>query len=309
MTRGSCYTWVMGLANRIMIGLAVGLCVGYASTFSGCTTFTRQPAIPDRNKLERDQLVIHSDFQVSRYHRMLDELTALRWDVSGKLDLTISDEPIHIYLFRTDRRYKEFMRHSFPELPQRRAFFIETDTGLNVYAHWGNHIAEDLRHEVVHGYLHSGVPNLPLWLDEGLAEYFEVPRGHQGCNASHIELLRDHMRQQTWQPDLNRLERLTMASEISLLDYAESWAWVHLFLETERSRKDFLQVYLKRLQAEGWSPAISTLLAEWEESPNERLLDHISSLRTHSVNLSSDQSVEDSLHVVGPTSHGSASAK
>ena len=118
----------MGSANRIMIGLAVGLCAGYASTFSGCATFTRQPTIPGRNKLELDQLVIHSDFQLSRYHRMLDELTGLRSDVSGKLDLTIFDEPIHIYLFRTDRRYKKFMSHSFPELPQRRAFFIETDT-------------------------------------------------------------------------------------------------------------------------------------------------------------------------------------
>ncbi|GIT30210.1 MAG: hypothetical protein Ct9H300mP1_22560 [Planctomycetaceae bacterium] len=33
---------------------------------------------------------------------------------------------------------------------------------------------EDLRHEFTHGVLHSSLKRVPLWLDEGLAEYFEV---------------------------------------------------------------------------------------------------------------------------------------
>jgi hypothetical protein len=90
-----------------------------------------------------------------------------------------------------------------PNLPRRRAFFVETDTRLSVYAYWGDRVAEDLRHEVVHGYLHAVVPHLPLWLDEGLAEYFEVPRGLSGLWAwvhylletspRHQQLLRDHL--------------------------------------------------------------------------------------------------------------------
>ena len=74
----------------------------------------------------------------------------------------------------------EYLTRNFPSVPSRRAFFLETDTRLAVYAHWSDRVAEDLRHEVAHGYLHSVVPGLPLWLDEGLAEYFEVPRGQNG---------------------------------------------------------------------------------------------------------------------------------
>ena len=62
---------------------------------------------------------------------------------------------------------------------------METDTRLTVYAYWGDRVAEDLRHEVTHGYLHTMVPHVPLWLDEGLAQLADTSgrpvtsRGHR----------------------------------------------------------------------------------------------------------------------------------
>ena len=41
---------------------------------------------------------------------------------------------------------------------------------------------------MAHGYLHSAFPSIPLWLDEGLAEYFETPRGDAGLNGRHVAL-------------------------------------------------------------------------------------------------------------------------
>ena len=60
---------------------------------------------------------------------------------------------------------------------------METDARLAVYAQWGDRMAEDLRHEVTHGYLHSVVPDVPQWLDEGIAKFYEVPRGQRGLNC------------------------------------------------------------------------------------------------------------------------------
>ena len=68
------------------------------------------------------------------------------------------------------------MTRHFPGTPSRRAFFVESPTHLSVYAQWGDRVQEDLRHEVVHGYLHAVLRDIPLCLDEGIAEYFEVPR-------------------------------------------------------------------------------------------------------------------------------------
>ena len=173
-----------GLSSSKSVESSRGLSVGsrvlqtalVAVLVSGCVTFDPNagiPPLPDRHDVFLDQLVVHSNFELPGQHRLLQELNAQRTDLSSKLALPISDEPVHVYLFADAERFGQFMQRRYPNFPQRRAFFVETDTKLAVYAHWGDRVAEDLRHEVAHGYLHAVVQNLPLWLDEGLAEYFE----------------------------------------------------------------------------------------------------------------------------------------
>ncbi len=144
---------------------------------------------PDRNILVRDQLVIHGDFPLAAHHRLFEELTSQRADLCRRLALPCSDEPIHVYLFESPERFEGFIKLHYPQFPDRRAFFVETDTKLSVYAQWGDRMAEDLRHEVTHGYLHSVVPNVPLWLDEGIAKFYEVPRGQRGLNRPLLDRL------------------------------------------------------------------------------------------------------------------------
>ena len=102
-----------------------------------------------------DQLTIHSNFELPSQHRLLQEINAERVDVSSKLNLPVSDERIQVYLFKDAEQFSDFIRQKYPNFPDRRAFFVESDTRLAVYAYWGDRAAEDLRHEVCHGYLHS----------------------------------------------------------------------------------------------------------------------------------------------------------
>ena len=158
----------------------LGLLAVVAVAAVGCHVLHSAGTLPERNTVVMQQLVLYTDFRLPRQHRLLEELVALRADVSTRLNLPTSDEPIHVFLFETPEEFRGFMGRNYPTLPSRRAFFVETDTRLAVYAFWGDRIAEDLRHEVSHGYMHAVVANLPLWLDEGLAEYFEVSRGTRG---------------------------------------------------------------------------------------------------------------------------------
>ena len=181
-------------AWKLLICLAVPL-------LAGCLFTRRIVTLPASDALVRDQLVIHSDFRLPRHHRLVDELVARRNDVVERLRLPVSDEPIHVYLFDTSERFQAFVAQHHPDFPDRRAFFLESDTRLDVYAYWGDRVAEDLRHEVTHGYLHTMVPHLPLWLDEGLAEYFEVPRSQGGLHAPHRTMLVQAVHARNWQPD------------------------------------------------------------------------------------------------------------
>lgn len=254
------------------------------ATAHGCRGLPQLAPLPTSHQVPVQQLVFHSDFDLPSDHRLVRELTMEREDVCRVLDLSSSDEPIHVYLFRDAGAYGEYLARHFPGVPSRRAFFVETDTELAVFAHWSDRVAEDLRHEVAHGYLHAGVSNLPLWLDEGLAEYFEVPRGHGGLNQPHLDLLRDLMEHNGWQPDMERLEGLTSAQQMEQPDYAEAWAWVYFLLESEpgtergRSRRALLLSYLRELREEGSTGPLSERLAAQQDEPQRTLAEFLATL-------------------------------
>ena len=131
-------------------------------------------------------LVIHSDFPLPAGVMLLDELTAQRRRVGPCLGLPDAGETVQIYLFEGAERFREFVRARHPDFPDRRAFFVDSDRALAVYAQWGERMVVDLRHELTHAYLHGVVPRVPLWLDEGLAKYFELPSGGHGLNRQYV---------------------------------------------------------------------------------------------------------------------------
>lgn len=222
--------------------------------------------LPSRTKVFAGQLVIHADFPLTQQHRLIRNLETLRTRVSQHLDLPISDEPVHLYLFEDTDHYDEFLVHQFPNFPARRAFFVETDTTLSVYAAWQDRIAEDLRHETTHGYVHAVVPTVPLWLDEGIAEYFETPTSEQGFHEEHIAHLNGRLIEGTWQPNIDALERLSSPGEMSQDHYAESWCWVHWMLNTTPERRKILQDYLTDLRRDGKTAPLTVRLARSEGS-------------------------------------------
>lgn len=261
-----CYHPPVRSIFTIIVVLLLGGCAGVAPS---------RLALPKENTLIRDQLEIHSDFALAAHHRLFEELTAQRGDLCERLKLPKSDEPIQVYLFENPDRFKKFMRLNHPGFPERRAFFVETDSRLTVYAQWGDRMSEDLRHEVTHGYLHSVASSVPLWLDEGIAEYFEVPRGQGGVNRQHLDLLAERLDRDRWQPDLRRLEQLADARNMTQDDYAESWAWVHFMMESRPECLSALRGYLHDLRREGTAVPISTRLAAIIPNPKAALVEHI----------------------------------
>ncbi len=247
-----------------MIVVCAGSCRGLAPT---------PPAqmLPAAYERRVGQLIVRSDFDVAQVGRLIKQLTTERDELCRTLNLPPSDEPVIVYLFRDAERYRSYLERHFPNVPSRRAFFLESDIQLSVYAHASDRVAEDLRHEVAHGYLHSMISGLPLWLDEGLAEYFEVPQGQEGLNMPHVELLADLAKYNDWRPNLRRLESLTDAAQMQQRDYAEAWAWVYLFLHSPPERREILLDYIADLHETGSREPLSLRLAR-DETPAEDVL-------------------------------------
>jgi hypothetical protein len=266
--------------------VTVLILMALAAVWSGCRGLQITPApvapLPMAQDGPGQQLKIHSDFDLPSNHRLLRELAVERDDVYQTLGLTGSQEPIHVYLFRDEEKYRQFLAREYPSVPQRRAFFVETDTKLEVYAHWSDRVGEDLRHEVCHGYLHAVVPAIPLWLDEGLAEYFEVPRGHGGLNQPHVDLLSDMLERNHWQPNMPRLEAIKTAADMDQADYAESWAWVYFLLHSPPERREILTTYLAEVHDKGSTGPLSARLPA-QNIQSRTLAEYLTAIHTDQV--------------------------
>jgi hypothetical protein len=232
---------------------------------------------PAKYTLRVSQFAFLSDFELKRDLPIFRELTDLQTEVYRELQLPSSNSVVQVYLFEDRDRYERFMHAHYPDLPRRRAFFVaqpRTVGGpeeLSVYTYWGERVGEDLRHELTHAMLHSVLKDVPLWLDEGLAEYFELPPDSKGLNARHLEQLRSG----PGQPSLTRLEQLTEVSQMTPLEYREAWAWVHLMLHERPEAKQVLLAYLQQLRTNPNPGPLQPRLAGVFPNPEEALERHL----------------------------------
>lgn len=243
----------------------------------GCSLLNLRGSLPSEHELVVDQLTIHTDFLLPRSHHVIDNLVALRYEISNTLQLPNSETPIHVYLFDREKKLRYFASKNGIGWPDRRAFFIKNSEGLTVIAYWSERITEDIRHEVTHGYLHAVLPSLPHWLDEGLAEYFEVqPNGE--VNRPHVKLLIELSGQNRWKPNLARLESIPLTANLSRTDYAEAWLWTHFFLTTDDSTRTIICQSLRDLQTSAQPVLLATQLQPQMPDWEQRILQHLQGL-------------------------------
>lgn len=238
------------------------------------------PPPPGRYSFRIAPYVFLSDFEVSRDQPLFQELAQLRDQVYSELQLTQGHSTVQVYLFESEERYNRFMRAVYPTLPPRRAFFIAQQRPMGgiddllVYTRWGERIRQDLRHELTHALLHSVLRDVPLWLDEGLAEYFELPAERRGVNSGHVAALRRDLGL-CFQPDLQRLEKLKDVRDMKSPEYREAWMWVHLMLHSRPEAKAVLLAYLHDLRGNRNPGLLRPRLAAVWPSPEEAFKKHL----------------------------------
>ena len=239
---------------------------------------------PGKHAMRVSQFVFLSDVELRRDAPVFKDLTNLREQVYRELRLPPSNTEVFVYLFESKERYEQFIQQHHPKLPPRRAFFVAQamrkggTEDLMVYTYWGDSIHKDLRHELTHAILHSVLKSVPLWLDEGLAEYFELPSGQNGVNSKHLE----HLRQAGLQFDLDRLEKLEEVQQMTPAEYRESWAWVHLMLRSTPAAKQALLSYLQDLRTNPNPGLLRPRLAGAVSSPDAALQTHLTELERKS---------------------------
>lgn len=267
--------------------------LGLLAASSGCNVFPLAPGIPVREDKETvpglpgkhstrlAPFVFLSDFEIPRTSPLFKDLGSLRDQVFKELSLPAGASPmIFVYIFEDREHFERFMQQKYPDLPRRRAFFVAQPRRLGgtedllVYTYWGERIQQDLRHELTHALLHSVLKDVPLWLDEGLAEFFEVPPGWKGVNFQHVDQLLRGPEGPT-RLDLERLELLTKVNQMAPGEYREAWAWVHWMLRANPQARKELVAYLQELRTNPKPGPLLPRLARIVPAPNVAVEQHI----------------------------------
>jgi len=200
------------------------------------------------DEYQAGQFLCYADVSLAEYKPLLDTLPALEQEIIQLLGLQPSRDWIHIFLFRHKSTYHGYVKQYFPEAPSRKALFIK-ERGLGmVFACLGDEFEVDLRHECTHAMLNAALPVTPLWLDEGLAEYFEVPADQRASGNPHQK----YVRWSAYFGQTSRLEDLEQIREVSLMTrsrYRQAWAWVHFMIHGPPEAREELQRFLADLQA------------------------------------------------------------
>lgn len=221
--------------------------------------------------------MFRSEFPLRDVQDLLSDLGDLQTDIEESLGLSCCDDEIQVHLFRNKASYQRYLAIRVPDGTKRQALYMPgTDAG-RIYAYRHRGMATDVRHETTHALLKNALPYVPLWLDEGLAEYFEVPAAERDQGDGHLAEIRRSMRL-GWKPDLPRLEAKREFLEMGAKDYRDAWGVIHFLLHGPPAAQRVLRRHLEEIDSGAEPTRVSVLLQQAFPDYEQEIVRHLKSL-------------------------------
>lgn len=218
--------------------------------------------------------IVHceSDFPLEAADSLRDHLTLLHKTLAQDTGLEFGTEPLEIRLFSDRRQYIRQVSPIVSDAKRQRGVYVIRDGRVAVYSFQQRDLAMTLRHESVHAWLHAAMPYVPLWLDEGLASYYEIDMARQSIlEHPYASRVRWSVRL-GWRPKLRTLEAIERSADMALGDYRHAWAWVHFLMNESDESRAVLTGYLQNIAADQPPERLSEKLARELPDAEPRLV-------------------------------------
>ena len=210
---------------------------------------------------------------------IFQELATLERELQRTLALPPAREPIDLYLLSDGSSHRNFLEQRYPRTPYRRALYVRQDGRGSVYAYRQPELAIDLRHECTHALLHANLAVVPLWLDEGIAEYFEMAEPQRAFHHPHQSILRWLLRF-GWVHSVEWLEKKETLDGMGKMEYRFSWAWVHFMLHGPVAAHRVLVHYFSDIRRGNPPGRLSQRLRQAIPRLDERMIQHFKHWQT-----------------------------
>ena len=172
-------------------------------------------------------------------------------DVSAALGVAVPPKRLNVLVFESSWAMRSYLSEHCPEQSASGAACFETDDGYAValvrgWTRSGTH--RYLRHELCHYVLASHFCDLPPWVDEGLAQFFEAGKPFGRPDRGQLGSLRTVIRG-CRSADLEALVTVPAGAALTRRQYGEAWALTHFLMMGEGYGARRVLSYLKRVHS------------------------------------------------------------
>jgi hypothetical protein len=204
------------------------------------------------SETRRGPFIVRADFDLATIENRLAVLDATAAEMRATLRLPEFRENVVVRVFRDEAAWREFQRKTFGDAPYRRAMYerknylFDRDKAPGrVFVYLSPEFETDLRHEGAHAILGATLGRaVPIWLDEGIAEYYETPPEERLTRNDWRPRTVERLRRGEFS-SLETLEKTIGIEGMTVAKYGDSWAWVCWFLNGPEATRDILPQYLR----------------------------------------------------------------
>ena len=210
----------VSIARRVWCSRTLLAAVGYTCFMSESQT---------QGFIEKDWLYFHYGHEPKSLSDVLSRLRTLPDRLSDFCRYKLTVSPVHVIIFPDREAYLRHLEKTLPKAPRRTSLFVVRGGKPTILAADGPSLQRDLLHEAVHAinFATFGSGQFPLWLDEGMAEWFEADESEQAkTHGDLINTIMGDQRTALAEPlKLTSIERIKTSTKADALSYAASWAW------------------------------------------------------------------------------------
>ena len=216
------------------------------------------------------------------FEKILAELKKLPLRLSEAYGSPAIVRAVNVLIFADRQQYFSHLEKTLPTAPRRNSLFIVRSGRPTILAVQGETLLQDLTHEAVHSLNHLTFRNtsMPLWMDEGLAEWAEDSVEQQ--SRLHGKTLRQLLGgQRILLPEpisLAALERIKSTTRADAVDYAASWAWCRFLLSGKEGCRGVWNRYLQDIRGGQQAGRLSHRLALSVPDYEQRFLRFLTSI-------------------------------
>jgi tetratricopeptide (TPR) repeat protein len=162
--------------------------------------------------------------------------------------------PTSIFLFKDARAFKPYSLRVRDRIPSISGYFFSRPDGNYIAINAEEQASQIIYHEYIHFFVNNNLPNVPMWFNEGFAEYYSTFKSDDDKTtigfpvAPHMAFLKS-TRLMPLHQLLEKTEILHEGETKAGSFYAQSWLLVHYLMQgREQKLRPKLSQFLIRLE-------------------------------------------------------------